>query len=135
MARPVRRPVIVVDEWRGLEERLAQAGEDARHALHWGWTPGSTTVRRFFRPCEPWEGLRFWLDTPSEGYSFNPCRPFDAHLPVWRKAPEVKTPEVKAFFEGVARSVHPVKAPAIWQGTRPVEEVLLDAYRRLERES
>jgi hypothetical protein len=41
---------------------------------------------------------------------------------------------VKAFFEGVARSVHPEPVPAIWQGTRPVEELLHDAYRYLEND-
>jgi hypothetical protein len=91
-------------------ERLAQAEEDCNHALRWGWTPGSTTVRRFFGTLAPYAGLQWWLDAKStrcEGIS---------KMPYY--TPSGQTPGVKEFFEGVQRS-----------------HVLLDAYRCLERES
>jgi hypothetical protein len=52
-----------------LEEvraRITQAEEDLKHALRWGWRPGSTAVHLVFVKRTPWEGLRFWLNTPSE---------------------------------------------------------------------
>jgi hypothetical protein len=125
LVEPPEAPRAFLDR---VQAQLARAEADVKHALTWGWRPGSTERRHLFGPTADWAGLSYWLDASSSRTQGISKKLY---------APEVNTPPVKAFFEGVHRSVHPVKVKALahWGGTRPVEEVLLDGYRFLERES
>jgi hypothetical protein len=53
------------------QEVISRADEDLRHALTWGWTPGTSRVRRYFGPATegPYEGLAWWLDHGPEAFA------------------------------------------------------------------
>ena len=44
-----------------VSARVALAHENALHALAWGWTPGSSTVRHVLGEVTPYAGLAYWL--------------------------------------------------------------------------
>jgi hypothetical protein len=48
---------------------ITRADEDLKHALRWGWTPGSTGRRHLFGPVVPYAGLAWWLDHGSAVYA------------------------------------------------------------------
>ena len=57
LGRPGEAEAILLRAWAALASHEA----DVRHALTWGWTPGSSTVRHVLGEVTPWAGLAYWL--------------------------------------------------------------------------
>ena len=61
--RPPRtgREAFLAEVQACLDEADAGLRHALRHALTWGWTPGSSTVRHVLGEVTPYAGLAYWL--------------------------------------------------------------------------